>query len=395
MSVHRASAFTPLHALSLLLASACTPAPPDGGGGGGGDPGTLSPFQEVYDQGLTRYVGDPALEPVDVRDPLAYGDVLVHDFSSADGGPICMRGDDYFVETRDGEGEELLLFLQPGGVCLDEVCIATSTPTINLRLLTTGNLVGLGGILDRRKRMNPFAELDVVNLPYCDGSIFTGDVERELDGEMAYQRGLQNLTAGLQVAKARFPNPPRIVLAGSSGGSYGSVAAVALTRYFYPNAPITLISDSGAPVMTSANPAFILSALEQLGIMDLIPTSCVGCIDDGHLTGLLLWALERDPNLTLAYMTHSQDATIGQKYMGSTPEQFENDVLAQSGRLVDHYPGRAFRFIVPGDGHTFLLNLGGTLNDEVVDESGATTTLWQWLGTLYEDPGSLENVVQY
>jgi len=355
----------------------------------------VSPYQEVYDQGLTRYVGDPALDPVRVRDPIGYSDLLVHDFSSENGGPVCMVGDDYFVETREGESDELLIFLQPGGVCLDEVCIATSTPTINLRLLTAGNLVALGGVLNRHAPDNPFADFDVVNLPYCDGSIFTGDVERDVDGEHVVQRGLQNLTAGIQVAKGRFPNPSRIVLAGSSGGSYGSVAALAMTRYFYPDVPITVISDSGAPVMTGYAPDFVDSALAQLNVTHLLPASCPDCIGDGHLTGLFLWALGRDPALTIAYLSHTQDAVIGQEYMGSTPEQFENDVLSQSGRLTDAYPGRAFRYVVPGTGHTFLLNLGGPLNDEVVNEAGETTTLWSWLTTLHDDPVSLANVVQY
>ncbi len=396
--------------LLLLLASAlvaCAPGslPGNGGGSGGGTggvgggsgggEGTVHPFQEIYDAGLLRYVGDPTMEPYEVDAPLLYADLEVHRFDPALGGPMCMRGDEYIVETREGDDDDLMIFLQAGGVCLDEVCIATSTPLVSLQLITSGNLVDIGGILDRGSSQNPFAEWDVVHAAYCDGSIFTGDVDRELDGEMAYQHGLQNLTAAFEVAKRKFPNPPRIFLAGMSGGAYGVVAGAAMARYYYPDTPITVLSDSGAPTLTSANPTFLESAMTQIGAIQYVPASCgPDCIASGHLTDLLLWALERDPGITVGYMTHSRDSTIGETFMKNTPEGFEADVVQESQRLVDAFPDRAFRYVTPGSGHTFVLGLGFAMTNVHVDESGAEVNGYEWVDRLVNDPASLSNVVE-
>ncbi len=388
----RARSFLPLAGLAL---AACIPEIPPAGGGGGPSTGNFPPFQEIYEAGLLRYVGDPAMEPYEVDEPVLYADLQVHRFDPDLGGPICMRGDEFYVETREGESDDLLIFLQGGGVCMTEVCIATSTPILTLQAFTTANLVGVGGVLDRGHAQNPFADWDVVHAPYCDGSIFTGDVDRELQGDMAYQRGLQNLTATLEVAKAKFPNPPRITLIGMSGGAYGVVAGTALLRHFYPDTPLTVVSDSGAPTLTSAEPGFLRSAMEQFNALDYVPASCgPDCIADGHLTRLLLWALARDPNLTVAYMSHARDSIIGVTYLGNTADGFEADVLEQSQRLVDTYPGRAFRYITSGATHTFVVGWGFAMTNTHVDESGGEVNGYQWLDGLVNDPGSLSNVVE-
>ena len=105
---------------------------------------------------------------------------------------------------------------------------------------------------------NPIADWDVLYLPYCDGSLFAGDVDRVLptsvlveDGpieSMGYQRGLQNLTAALDVGLAEFPNPSRILLTGVSGGAFGTIAALPLVRFYYPETEILVFNDSGVGV---------------------------------------------------------------------------------------------------------------------------------------------------
>lgn len=406
-----------------------------GSGGGGG--GTTSPYQEVYDAGLTRYVGTPEVQPASVDDAWLYAGVEVNRYSTdpAQGGPLCMRGDEYFVETREGDSDALVIYLQAGGVCTTEVCAATVTPSLNLRLLTTGDLIGLGGILDKSDSRNPFADWDLVHVPYCDGSIFMGDIDRVLsDGDdsngtrdMAYQRGLQNLTAAFEAAKVRFPNPSRVVVAGSSGGSYGSVAAIALARYYFPGKELLAVVDSGAPVLTDSDPGLVDRILREVNARQFVPASCVGCIDDGHVTGVVHWALERDPRLTVAYMGHSRDFVIGEFFMGGTAAQHQAAVLRETGELLDRWPGRAFRFITAGQEHTYLLDVDyapGWLQEPVLyvfgpllftgpdvtasdisrfilggmresgpNEAGDDTDAYEWLNVLVNDPDNATNVV--
>jgi hypothetical protein len=402
------------------------------------DPSSVngSPLQEVFDKGLTKYAGTPEVKPTTSRPADRYPKIIIHKFDKTGRGPICMRGADFFVETREGKSENLMIFLEGGGVCLDEVCAATATPMLSLRAMAAGDIIGLGGLLDKSDSRNPVADYDVVHVPYCDSSIFLGDVDRELsDGkprngkkDMAYQRGLLNLTAALEVAHSTFPCPPRIVLAGTSGGSYGVVLGTALTRYYYPNTPITVIADSGAPVLTDEKPNFVHDILTQLNAIHLIPDSCPDCIARGHATGAIEWAMERDKNFSIAYLGHARDHVIGEYFMDSSADNFEVAVVRETGRLVDRFPDRAYRFVVPGKRHTFIfdaaavhpillhttLALFGPMGLSGGDVTRAELSTWklgglaekgydtnhkllsgyEWLRTILEHPERATNVLQ-
>lgn len=326
------------------------------------------PFQEVYDAGLIKYVGSSLVKPTSKT---VLGDIITYHYkpSTTGRGPICMRGAEFFVEARDGKwgNKNLLIFLEGGGVCLDEICQATADPMLSLKLMSTSALIGMGGVLNEVNIFNPMRNYNVVHIPYCDGSVFMGDVDRILsDGDdsngmqdMAYQRGLQNLTAALEVAKLRYPNPSRVVLAGTSGGSYGIVAATALARYYYPNKEIVVVADSGAPILRDEDKDFVNRVLTQINAIQYVPSvSCPDCIANGHVTKIIDWALQRDNNFRIAYMSHADDAVIGDYFMASPPPIFRNAAIREAGILAAAWPKRVHRFITPGTAHTYLLDVG-------------------------------------
>ncbi len=296
------------------------------------------------------------------------------------------------------------------------------------------NVVGIGGILNRSMSQNPMANFNVVHIPYCDGSIFTGDTDRPLaydllssTPKMAYQRGLQNLTAAFEVAKQRHPNPSRIALTGSSGGAYGIVAGMALARYYYPNTEIVVIADSGAPILRDLDKDFVRRALVDLNAIQYVPfKSCPDCIANGHVTKIIAWALERDNNLRVATMSHTDDFVIGDIYMKSPPPIFRTAMLRETGDLVQSFPGRVHRFITLGRGHTYLLDVGamdvimdimggiatgtsdipndidsatlynmlqGTLTQKEVDQAGNEVTGYEWITEFLNSPNTLQDVV--
>lgn len=423
-------------------AGADAQAPSDGGTDAGSAADASTPpvnvYQEVYERGLLAYVDDPALDEVSADNSLLFPNIYVHRFvGDEDGGrgPLCMRGADYYVETREGASDALMIFLEGGGVCLTEICAATVAPALSLRLFTTASVVGIGGLLDARNEDNPVADYDIVNAPYCDGSLFGGDVDRILsDGnawngtdDMAYQRGLQNLTATIKTAYDTFPNPSRIVLVGSSGGAYGVIFAVALARFFYPDIPITVLSDSGAPIVNGYDTDFIRRALDEFNALKLVPPSCTDCIADGHARGIVEWALAGDPGLTVAYTTHSHDHVIGGFFMGTTEEEFAASVVSVTNQLRGAFPDRFFRFVVPSNRHTLamglgevsvalqqsILGLGGALaltGDDVsseelakwslggmtesgVDANGVSHTGYEWFRAVLETPENVPDVL--
>ena len=72
---------------------------------------------------------------------------------------------------------------------------------------------------------------------------------------MGYQRGLQNLTAALDIGVEQFPNPSRILLTGVSGGAFGTITALPLVRHYYPDTEIVLFNDSGVGVAKEGDSA--------------------------------------------------------------------------------------------------------------------------------------------
>lgn len=195
----------------------------------------VSAQQELSDAGVTKYIG--MFEPVAASD---VGDGWTKHTFDPDGGngPICIAGTPFSVFTRAGNPSKVLIFEQGGGACWQDfyncnvLSEAQEPPTDRV------------GIWDFDSPDNPFADYSIVYMPYCDGSVFTGDNDvfdpafgAEIGVPAAvvrFHRGLRNQTAGMDVAKAIFPNANRITVAGSSAGGVG-VAGFApfLARFIY------------------------------------------------------------------------------------------------------------------------------------------------------------------
>ncbi|MEO0325550.1 MAG: pectin acetylesterase-family hydrolase [Myxococcota bacterium] len=322
----------------------------DGGEDDAGDPPVADgPFQELYDQGIDRYLGvfTPATSE-------ARGNSTLHTFRG-EGGPVCYTGQEFFMSTRDGSSDALLIFLQGGGACGPNSCDAIEQwppfiPTF--------------GFLDPEHPGTPVADYDLGYLPYCDGSVWSGDAEIDVDGDGTVDRshrGVQNLSASLDVLVATYPSPSRIVLAGNSAGGMGTIYALPLVRRVYPDVPIEVINDSGVGIST---PGTQLQLNEYWNSGAFFAESCMDCIgEDGHLTGQQIWQLNQDPDVRMGFLSSRQDATLVAS-LGVSGEFYEAAVLEAMAELEAAHPDR-FRSLVAGDDtHTFLLreydrNIGG------------------------------------
>jgi hypothetical protein len=285
-----------------------------------------------------------------------YHFAVPQDLAAEPRGPLCLRGTEYTVDTREGSSDELVIFLQGGGACWQDFCSAFEVT----------NSLPARGILNPELEGNPVADWDVVYLPYCDGALFAGDVDRMLpnsvveEGEpgesMGYQRGLQNLTAALDIAAEQFPNPSRILLTGISGGGFGTITALPLVRYHYPETEIVLFNDSGVGVAKEGDPDFInKTLLEGWNATALVPESCPDCTSNGHVTRLIEWELAADDNFTMSALSFGADQVIGTFFLMIPTAQFTESLLRETGRTTMLYEDRYKRFIPAGRAHTTLL----------------------------------------
>ena len=298
------------------------------------------PFQELYDQGIDKYLGTITPSSTEVTGP----GITQYSFRMEDG-PVCFTGNEFSMYTRDGSSDKLLIFLQGGGFCSPSSCEAVET---GLPLLPIG-------LLNPTDTQNPAASYHLGYVPYCDGSGMMGDNEVDSDNDGVNDRffkGIQNLSASLDVIARAYPSPTKIVLAGNSAGGFAVHAALPLVRKLYPETTIEVINDSGQGI---ANPGGLTNLIAYWNAGAFFPTSCNECIGvDGNLTDHHKYQLNQDSNIRMAYISSKQDATFAANISGGG-QAFEDQLLEAATELNTDFPERFHSLIINGGEHTFIL----------------------------------------
>lgn len=340
-----------LCALSLLWAG-CADETTDGYTEYTPDEGT--PERIAYDTGMTRYLGKA--KPVEINETEAY---TSYTFDPEDG-PVCMRGRTFRSSIRTVDGSnDLLIFLQGGGACWDDFCLAV--------IAAPEGVPSSANILDDKNQENPVKDWNVSYLPYCDGSLFIGDNTVTDDKGDRIYAGLHNLSAGLTVTKNEFPKPDRILFAGSSAGGFGTIMATPLVRYLWPDTPLYVVADSAVGVAHDGDFEFINMLVELFGAEDLIPDDCPDCISDGNITGLLDYYLHRDDNVRVGLFTSWYDTIISRTFLGVDPRDFQSAVARVTEQLNTDHPDQYRRFIVNDKTHTALLgDVSGIIGTDII-----------------------------
>jgi len=319
-------------------------------------------YLELMDSGVNKYVGE--FEPISSQD---VGDGWTKHTFDTDGGngPICIAGTPFSVFTREGNPSKLLIFEQGGGACWQDFynCNVLTDPQEPPTART--------GIWDFDSPDNPFADYSIVYMPYCDGSVFSGDndVFDPAFGAaigvpaavVRFHRGMRNQTAGMDVARATFPNASRITVAGSSAGGVG-VAGFApfLVRFLYGNnTKLTVFNDAG-PVATNLDAVDDIAARQADWQFDqFYPASCTECDAFGQSTAIIEWRLDNDSTIREAFYETDGDATnrffLDMLPPNGSQQDYRDLILTEHGTLNDAHPDRYKRFIVSGDNsHTAL-----------------------------------------
>lgn len=267
-------------------------------------------------------------------------------YDPAEEGAICLEGKPYQVSVHRGTTNQVLLYLEGGGACWDY---------LTCRVLGTAKREANGapesGIIDFRNPANPFRDWNIVYASYCDGSVFTGDGIADYQGNRTFHHGLQNLSAAVTAAVEAFPDPDRIVVAGSSAGGYGTFAGYAVTRVAYPDTEILSFNDSGPGLQNPDASEDVQNRIVNWEFTKRIPESCTRCSE--QYTYLYDWTFERDPLARVSLYSFQQDGTISGFLDLSGPAYFSL-MLDVTGEVHDAWPDRFRRFFPVGRAHTVL-----------------------------------------
>jgi hypothetical protein len=310
-----------------------------------------------------------------------------YDQTGTPNGPACIAGTPYSVLTKAGDPDKLLIFLQGGGACWQNFY------QCNIAAEAQNGPRPPFGVFDSSDPDNPFADYSIVYMPYCDGSAFGGDND-VLDGSfpfgpVRFHRGVQNLSAGMDVAGATFPlvKKMKITVMGHSAGGVG-VAAFApfLTRFVYGNGPdLTVFNDAGPIAVNLGSPPApfcnfnpldfsclsVLARASDWNFAQFYPQSCIldgRCNPFGQQTGIIDWRLDNDSTIREAFYETDADGTNRFFAQGDgtrmDPLVYRDLILTEHGALHDAHKKRYKRFIVSGDNtHGGVQGTAGSRDD--------------------------------
>jgi hypothetical protein len=344
--------------LGALLLGACT----DEGGAKAGDDDAPA----AADSGEPEAAGDPRFQYLGasvVDEETTENGVTTRTFSTTEGRAACLRGAPFRASVRNTESADLVVFLQGGGACWDDFCLAVTAAPAGVPAVD---------ILDPALGANPVADWNALYVPYCDGSLFIGDRDHDDDGDGTPERlhrGLANLSAALDLARDTVPAPERVLFAGSSGGGFGVLLASPIVREVFPEAELIVLADSAQGLAKgSEDPGFVAHLVDQWGAGELLPEGCESCLDDGHMTGVLDRTMRLDETLRVGLFSAWYDLVIGDIFLDLPPASFAAELESTSSALVAAHPDRFRRFFIDGRMHTTLL---GDASGIVGDDLGA------------------------
>ncbi len=314
-------------------------------------------FDELSAAGVDKYLGE--FTPVATSD---VGDGWTkHTFDPDFGvtgpnGPVCIAGTAFSAFTPAGDPHKNLIFEQGGGACWQDF--------YNCNILSEAQEPPAPpfGIFDfaATKKDNPFRNYSIVYMPYCDGSVFTGDNDVPDTsfpfGAVRFHRGLRNQSAAMDLAMATFPKAEKIVVAGSSAGGVGAAGfAPFLVRFVYGNDVELKVFNDAGPVAVNLDPgnlpaqADIAARAADWDFGKFFPASCTDCDDMGQATEIIQWRLDNDSSICEAFYETEFDGT--NRFFTRLlfdPVGFRNLVVTEHGLLNDAHPSRYKRFIVGG-----------------------------------------------
>jgi hypothetical protein len=304
---------------------------------------------ELSAVGLGRHLGRAVPQPSGSE-----GSWQRYDFAISDDGPICLYGTPYRVYVRPGTSNNVLFYLEGGGACWNnDTCWHDTRAKISAAPIAPLQI--LAGIFLQNDQTNPFTDWNVVYVPYCDGSVFSGDNIADYAGGRVWHRGISNLSTGADVTTSLYPHPDKIVVSGSSAGGFGTFSGYGVMRLAYPNTEILVLNDSGPGIQNPEDLEATGDRESNWHLAQFFPPTCPLCF--GQPLFFTDWAMDRDPTLRGALFETLRDYVI-RDFLSLTPEQFQALLLDISGRVQRRQPDRLKRFLVDNEFHTILLGVG-------------------------------------
>jgi hypothetical protein len=296
----------------------------------------------------------------------------------------CDDGTTTGIGVNLTSSQNVLVFFNGGGACWDyTTCYILNTAVHGPfgQAQFDALAAGFGGtILDRQLAGNPFADWNLVFVPYCTGDVHGGDnVATYQNGAMTrmfHHVGHSNVLAYLHRLGPTFPTIGRMVVSGSSSGGFGALLNFATFRGRWPGGKMYLLDDSGPFLEAGGIPAALITAWFASWHLGDVTGPVCGAACQTDLSQLMPALVARYPGDRMALLSSVQDA-VNRSLFQLSAADFEADLLQMAADRLD--PTATFRyFFVTGSSDTMLgapgsfsqngVGLLGWIGQEVTDD---------------------------
>lgn len=240
---------------------------------------------------------DPAMADPP-KDGKKYGDWTYHEVAGA----VCRDGSPAGYYIRAGKSQNLMIFLNGGGVCSDAFFCGINPPNVKSSLPGENLLAAVVQIgaqvlvkqrqqptetgIFKRDEQNPVGDWSMVWVPYCTGDVYGGTKrDASVPGtKLPPQQfvGYHNVGLFLEHFGPRFKGMvDKVLLTGSSAGGFGTLLNFDRTQeYFGDDAEVVAVTDSGI----AFRDPFLEPCLQKQwralwGLDAALPKDCKGCFD--------------------------------------------------------------------------------------------------------------------
>jgi hypothetical protein len=298
---------------------------------------------------------------------------------------MCADGSAFHFYVREASPTKVLFYLEGGGACFSGEMCKPGSGTYSENIAPVSRLTDAPGIFDFANPENPFADYSVVYVPYCTGDVHAGNTTKDYgNGVVTEHKGFVNASNALDTMIKRFPNTTRLVVAGSSAGSFPTPVFAGMAGDRLPNADLKVFADSSGAVPDAMG--FVIGNWGTLETLPDWPEIEGLTVDQFTPAYTFIKAAEHNPKIRFARHDFAFDNVLSSfaRMAGLSPDDLVS-VMRTNESKVEATGVNVANWISPGDDHTIAVR------DEFYTEEMNGVRFVDWFTAFMNDSPEADN----